>query len=99
MIAVVILSMVLTFIACISIFLAPCIVTYWRYGRWLGAVNCPVCRQQVSEQNIIALVFHVLKLSPVPVNMFQENFSSLRQLGRITSNNKSLKATTYECEP
>ena len=26
---------------------APCIITYWRYGRWLGAVNCPVCRQQV----------------------------------------------------
>ena len=51
MIAVIRLSMVMTFIACISIFLAPCIVTYWRYGRWLGAVNCPVCRQQVSEQN------------------------------------------------
>jgi len=33
---------------CGHVFCAPCIVTYWRYGRWLGAVNCPVCRQQVT---------------------------------------------------
>ncbi|XP_068725868.1 E3 ubiquitin-protein ligase RNF170-like isoform X1 [Montipora capricornis] len=33
---------------CGHVYCAPCIVTYWRYGRWLGAVNCPVCRQQVT---------------------------------------------------
>ncbi|KAK3743498.1 hypothetical protein QZH41_020598, partial [Actinostola sp. cb2023] len=26
----------------------PCIISYWRYGRWLGAVKCPVCRQKVT---------------------------------------------------
>ena len=25
-----------------------CIVTYWLFGNWLGAVQCPVCRQTVS---------------------------------------------------
>lgn len=33
---------------CGHVFCAPCIITYWRYGRWLGAINCPVCRQQVT---------------------------------------------------
>ena len=80
--------MVMTFIACISIFLAPCIVTYWRYGRWLGAVNCPVCRQQVSEQNIIAHVFHELKLSLVPANKFQKNLCSLMQMGMLRATAK-----------
>ena len=28
--------------------LGRCIITYWRYGNWLGAVQCPVCRQIVS---------------------------------------------------
>ena len=25
-----------------------CIIAYWRHGNWLGAINCPVCRQQVT---------------------------------------------------
>lgn len=25
-----------------------CIMAYWQHGRWLGAVACPVCRQQVT---------------------------------------------------
>ena len=25
-----------------------CIITYWRFGNWLGTVQCPVCRQMVS---------------------------------------------------
>lgn len=24
-----------------------CIIAYWRYGTWLGAINCPICRQMV----------------------------------------------------
>lgn len=27
----------------------PCIVAYWRYGTWLGAINCPICRQMVKQ--------------------------------------------------
>lgn len=27
---------------------AQCLITYWRLGNWLGAVQCPVCRQQVT---------------------------------------------------
>lgn len=33
------------------VFLLPCtgscIIAYWRYGTWLGAISCPICRQMV----------------------------------------------------
>ncbi|KXJ21914.1 E3 ubiquitin-protein ligase RNF170 [Exaiptasia diaphana] len=38
----------LTMTNCGHEFCAPCIISYWRYGRWLGAVQCPVCRQKVT---------------------------------------------------
>ncbi|XP_048950981.1 E3 ubiquitin-protein ligase RNF170 isoform X2 [Canis lupus dingo] len=25
-----------------------CIIAYWRYGSWLGAISCPICRQTVT---------------------------------------------------
>ncbi|XP_038648532.1 E3 ubiquitin-protein ligase RNF170 isoform X4 [Scyliorhinus canicula] len=28
--------------------IGSCIVAYWTYGTWLGAVNCPICRQMVT---------------------------------------------------
>ncbi|XP_066298519.1 E3 ubiquitin-protein ligase RNF170-like isoform X1 [Branchiostoma lanceolatum] len=33
---------------CGHVFCANCILMYWRHGRWLGAVGCPVCRQTVT---------------------------------------------------
>ncbi|XP_042579302.1 E3 ubiquitin-protein ligase RNF170 [Cyprinus carpio] len=30
---------------CGHLFCGPCIIAYWRYGTWLGAINCPICRQ------------------------------------------------------
>ncbi|KAG1931719.1 E3 ubiquitin-protein ligase RNF170 [Pimephales promelas] len=33
---------------CGHLFCGPCIVAYWRYGAWLGAINCPICRQMVT---------------------------------------------------
>ncbi|XP_063413527.1 E3 ubiquitin-protein ligase RNF170-like [Mytilus trossulus] len=34
---------------CGHCFCGICIVTYWQHGsRWLGAIACPVCRQQVT---------------------------------------------------
>nr|XP_022313727.1 E3 ubiquitin-protein ligase RNF170-like [Crassostrea virginica] len=33
---------------CGHIFCGTCITTYWQHGTWLGAVRCPVCRQQVT---------------------------------------------------
>jgi len=33
---------------CGHLFCGQCIVTYWLFGNWLGAVQCPVCRQTVS---------------------------------------------------
>lgn len=33
---------------CGHVFCAQCLITYWRFGNWLGAVQCPVCRQQVT---------------------------------------------------
>ncbi|TRY87950.1 hypothetical protein DNTS_005235 [Danionella cerebrum] len=39
---------------CGHLFCGPCIVAYWRYGTWLGAVNCPICRQRVSKVSLIS---------------------------------------------
>ncbi|XP_057697716.1 RING-HC_RNF170 domain-containing protein isoform X1 [Corythoichthys intestinalis] len=33
---------------CGHLFCASCLITYWRHGPWLDAVNCPLCRQKVS---------------------------------------------------
>ncbi|XP_028827651.1 E3 ubiquitin-protein ligase RNF170 [Denticeps clupeoides] len=33
---------------CGHLFCGSCIVAYWRYGTWLGAINCPICRQMVT---------------------------------------------------
>lgn len=33
---------------CGHIFCGQCITTYWQHGNWLGAVRCPICRQEVS---------------------------------------------------
>ncbi|XP_069781996.1 E3 ubiquitin-protein ligase RNF170 isoform X1 [Narcine bancroftii] len=33
---------------CGHLFCGSCIVAYWTYGTWLGAVNCPICRQVVT---------------------------------------------------
>ncbi|KAF5909492.1 E3 ubiquitin-protein ligase, partial [Clarias magur] len=38
------------FVVVLSVtFLAgSCIIAYWRYGPWLGAISCPICRQIVT---------------------------------------------------
>ncbi|XP_060768376.1 E3 ubiquitin-protein ligase RNF170 [Neoarius graeffei] len=33
---------------CGHLFCGSCIIAYWRYGTWLGAINCPICRQIVT---------------------------------------------------
>ncbi|XP_018104435.1 E3 ubiquitin-protein ligase RNF170 isoform X2 [Xenopus laevis] len=33
---------------CGHLFCGSCIIAYWRYGTWLGAINCPICRQTVT---------------------------------------------------
>uniref|UniRef100_A0A8D0GZF1 E3 ubiquitin-protein ligase RNF170 n=1 Tax=Sphenodon punctatus TaxID=8508 RepID=A0A8D0GZF1_SPHPU len=33
---------------CGHLFCGPCIIAYWRYGSWLGAIRCPICRQTVT---------------------------------------------------
>uniref|UniRef100_A0A3P8V0V3 E3 ubiquitin-protein ligase RNF170 n=1 Tax=Cynoglossus semilaevis TaxID=244447 RepID=A0A3P8V0V3_CYNSE len=30
---------------CGHLFCGTCIIAYWRYGTWLGAISCPICRQ------------------------------------------------------
>ncbi|XP_047278239.1 E3 ubiquitin-protein ligase RNF170 isoform X6 [Homo sapiens] len=30
---------------CGHLFCGACIIAYWRYGSWLGAISCPICRQ------------------------------------------------------
>lgn len=29
-------------------FCAPCLISYWKHGAWLDAINCPLCRQKVN---------------------------------------------------
>ncbi|XP_026099787.1 E3 ubiquitin-protein ligase RNF170 [Carassius auratus] len=33
---------------CGHLFCGPCLMAYWRYGTWLGAISCPICRQTVT---------------------------------------------------
>ncbi|XP_072898723.1 E3 ubiquitin-protein ligase RNF170 isoform X2 [Hemitrygon akajei] len=35
---------------CGHLFCGSCIVAYWKYGTWLGAVNCPICRQMLMDR-------------------------------------------------
>ncbi|XP_069782002.1 E3 ubiquitin-protein ligase RNF170 isoform X3 [Narcine bancroftii] len=35
---------------CGHLFCGSCIVAYWTYGTWLGAVNCPICRQVLMDR-------------------------------------------------
>uniref|UniRef100_K7F7Y8 E3 ubiquitin-protein ligase RNF170-like n=2 Tax=Pelodiscus sinensis TaxID=13735 RepID=K7F7Y8_PELSI len=32
---------------CGHLFCGACLITYWKHGSWLGAINCPLCRQKV----------------------------------------------------
>uniref|UniRef100_A0A8D0HIL5 RING-type domain-containing protein n=1 Tax=Sphenodon punctatus TaxID=8508 RepID=A0A8D0HIL5_SPHPU len=32
---------------CGHLFCGSCLMTYWKHGSWLGAINCPLCRQKV----------------------------------------------------
>ncbi|XP_032645132.1 E3 ubiquitin-protein ligase RNF170-like [Chelonoidis abingdonii] len=32
---------------CGHLFCGSCLITYWKHGSWLGAINCPLCRQKV----------------------------------------------------
>ncbi|KAK1883415.1 E3 ubiquitin-protein ligase RNF170 [Dissostichus eleginoides] len=40
---------------CGHLFCGSCIIAYWRYGTWLGAIHCPICRQMVT---LIFPLFH-----------------------------------------
>ncbi|XP_026642659.1 E3 ubiquitin-protein ligase RNF170 [Microtus ochrogaster] len=41
---------------CGHLFCGSCIIAYWRYGSWLGAISCPICRQTV-------VLFHFINIS------------------------------------
>uniref|UniRef100_A0A3B1IV53 E3 ubiquitin-protein ligase RNF170 n=1 Tax=Astyanax mexicanus TaxID=7994 RepID=A0A3B1IV53_ASTMX len=34
---------------CGHLFCGSCIIAYWRYGTWLGAISCPICRQMTQR--------------------------------------------------
>ncbi|XP_018418871.1 PREDICTED: E3 ubiquitin-protein ligase RNF170 [Nanorana parkeri] len=62
---------------CGHLFCGPCIIAYWRYGSWLGAISCPICRQtvtllfpmfQVTEQQDVQAIFQ-------EVNSYNRRFS------------------------
>ncbi|KAG2466545.1 RN170 ligase, partial [Polypterus senegalus] len=37
-------------LTCHCTVLGSCIIAYWRYGSWLGAINCPICRQMLVDR-------------------------------------------------
>uniref|UniRef100_M3XHL0 Si:dkey-183n20.15 n=2 Tax=Latimeria chalumnae TaxID=7897 RepID=M3XHL0_LATCH len=40
---------------CGHLFCGSCLIAYWRHGSWLGAINCPLCRQKV---NLLCTLFY-----------------------------------------
>ncbi|XP_075999440.1 E3 ubiquitin-protein ligase RNF170 [Genypterus blacodes] len=40
---------------CGHLFCGSCIIAYWRFGTWLGAIHCPICRQMVT---LLLPLFH-----------------------------------------
>ncbi|XP_077189677.1 E3 ubiquitin-protein ligase RNF170-like [Paroedura picta] len=32
---------------CGHLYCGSCLIEYWKHGSWLGAINCPLCRQKV----------------------------------------------------
>ncbi|XP_048874735.1 E3 ubiquitin-protein ligase RNF170 isoform X1 [Brienomyrus brachyistius] len=48
---------------CGHLFCGSCIIAYWQYGSWLGAINCPICRQTVT------LLFHLFRHDSQPAEV------------------------------
>uniref|UniRef100_A0A8C3HKW8 RING-type domain-containing protein n=1 Tax=Chrysemys picta bellii TaxID=8478 RepID=A0A8C3HKW8_CHRPI len=42
---------------CGHLFCGSCLITYWKHGSWLGAINCPLCRQKVRVISILYISF------------------------------------------
>ncbi|KAM9331556.1 E3 ubiquitin-protein ligase RNF170 [Gastrophryne carolinensis] len=62
---------------CGHLFCGPCIIAYWRYGTWLGAISCPICRQTVT---LLFPVFQVTEQQDAQeisqeVNSYNRRFS------------------------
>ncbi|KAM4809213.1 E3 ubiquitin-protein ligase RNF170 [Rhinophrynus dorsalis] len=60
---------------CGHLFCGSCIIAYWRYGSWLGAISCPICRQTVT------LLFPMFgeNVQPEAQEVFQETNSYNRR--------------------
>ncbi|XP_037382074.1 E3 ubiquitin-protein ligase RNF170 isoform X2 [Talpa occidentalis] len=52
---------------CGHLFCGTCIIAYWRYGSWLGAISCPICRQTIVER--------IMDLPTLLRHAFREMFS------------------------
>ncbi|XP_036312006.1 E3 ubiquitin-protein ligase RNF170 isoform X2 [Pipistrellus kuhlii] len=52
---------------CGHLFCGTCIIAYWRYGSWLGAISCPICRQTIMER--------IMDLPTLLRHAFREMFS------------------------
>nr|XP_044987167.1 E3 ubiquitin-protein ligase RNF170 isoform X2 [Jaculus jaculus] len=52
---------------CGHLFCGACIIAYWRYGSWLGAISCPICRQTIMER--------IMDLPTLLRHAFRELFS------------------------
>ncbi|XP_061118240.1 E3 ubiquitin-protein ligase RNF170 isoform X1 [Conger conger] len=58
---------------CGHLFCGACIIAYWRNGSWLGAINCPICRQMVT------LLFPLFRAN-APGNPAQDDQAEARQI-------------------
>ncbi|XP_003474673.1 E3 ubiquitin-protein ligase RNF170 isoform X1 [Cavia porcellus] len=54
---------------CGHLFCGACIIAYWRYGTWLGAISCPICRQTVT---LLLTVFSDTDQSQDVVRLYQD---------------------------
>ncbi|KAB0393279.1 hypothetical protein E2I00_005912 [Balaenoptera physalus] len=70
---------------CGHLFCGTCIVAYWRYGSWLGAISCPICRQTVT---LLLTVFGENDQSQDAVSLHQDiNDYNRRFSGQPRSSN------------
>ncbi|XP_059580551.1 E3 ubiquitin-protein ligase RNF170 isoform X4 [Alligator mississippiensis] len=54
---------------CGHLFCGACIIAYWRYGSWLGAIRCPICRQTVMLSVIKNPIILTPVIGPDPANI------------------------------
>lgn len=58
-------------------FLGYCLIEYWKHGSWLRAINCPLCRQEVSFHLLFEVTKEDRKMPRITLSYFRFSFLKL----------------------